>query len=106
MASVESTTTPAGDGRIYLSPELEEDLQRRLDRIEGQVQDVRAMMDEREACEDLLIQLGTVKVSLDQVTFRLLDGHVGMCVTKYMDTGDIQALERLTKALTMVVKKA
>lgn len=106
MANVEGITTPAVDGHAYLSPELEQDLQRRLDRIEGQVQDIQAMMDEREACEDLLIQLGTVKVSLDQVTFRLLDGHVGMCVTRYMDTGDVQALERLTKALTMVVKRA
>jgi len=91
--------------RTYLSPELEQDLRNRLNRIEGHVRGIRRMLDAQEDCEDLLIQMAAVKAALNQATIKLLEGHMDMCVAAYVSTGDSEALDRLTRALGVVLKR-
>lgn len=90
----------------YLSPELEQDIRYRLSRIEGHVRGIQRMLDEQAQCEQLLIQLTAVKAALSQVTVKLLEGHVDMCLTAHLSTGDAEALERLMSALALVLKQA
>jgi DNA-binding FrmR family transcriptional regulator len=54
----------------------------------------------------LLVQIAAVKAALNQVTVKLLEGHMEMCVTAYVSTGDDQVLERLARALALVLKRA
>ena len=90
---------------IYLDPEVEEELQNRLSRIEGHMRGVKRMLAEHASCEDLLVQLSAVRSALNQATARLLENHMETCVAEYVRAGQGEkALRHLKGALTQVVK--
>ena len=90
---------------VYLDPEVEEELQNRLSRIEGHVRGVKRMLAEHAGCEELLIQLSAVRAALNQATARLLENHLETCVADCVRAGQGEkALRELKGALTQVVK--
>ena len=90
---------------IYLDPEVEEDLQNRLSRVEGHVRGIKRMLSEHASCADLLIQLSAVRSALNQATGRLLENHMETCVTDCVRAGQGEkALRELKGALTQVIK--
>lgn len=90
----------------YLDPELVENLQARLNRIEGHVRGIKRMLNDMEDCDSILIQLSAIKSALNQVTIKLLEGHMDTCVTACVQAGDDEALERLKSALALVLKNS
>lgn len=91
----------------YLSPELLENLQVRLNRIEGHVRGVKRMLRDQEDCESILVQTSAIKAALNQVIIRLLEGHMQTCVTDCVKGGDTeQGLQRLQNAMSLVLKNA
>jgi DNA-binding FrmR family transcriptional regulator len=90
----------------YLDPELVVNVQARLSRIEGQVRGVKRMLDEKEECEKILVQMASIRAALNQATIKLLEGHMDTCVTACIHAGDEEALDRLKDALSLVLKKA
>ncbi len=93
-------------GETYLDPELVANVQARLSRIEGQVRGVKRMLDEQEECEQILVQTASIRAALNQVTIKLLEGHMDTCVIGCVRDGDEEALVRLKRALALVLKKA
>jgi len=90
---------------IYLDPEVEEEVQNRLSRIEGHVRGIKRMLSEHASCEELLIQLSVVPASLKQTTVRLLENHMETCVADCVRAGQGEkALRQLKGALTHVIK--
>lgn len=90
---------------IYLDPDVEEDLQNRLSRVEGHVRGIKRMLSEHASCEDLLIQLSAVRSALNQATGRLLENHMETCVAECVRAGEGEkALRELRGALTQVIK--
>ena len=90
---------------VYLEPEVEEELQNRLSRIEGHVRGIKRMLAEHNSCEDLLIQLSAVRSALNQATARLLENHMETCVAECIRAGQgDKALRHLKGALAQVVK--
>jgi CsoR family transcriptional regulator, copper-sensing transcriptional repressor len=59
---------------------VQTDLIQRLKRIEGQVRGIQKMVDEKRACEDILVQLMAVRAALDTVTAQLVVGHTSQCM--------------------------
>ena len=55
-------------------------IQNRLRRIEGQVRGLQRMVGEDAYCIDILTQVSAVQTALEQVSVRVLDGHVRHCV--------------------------
>lgn len=90
----------------YLEPELIEKLQNRLNRIEGHVRGVNGMLQDRESCDDILVQLSAIKAALNQVINKLLEGHMETCLTECAASGDIEALEHFRRSLSLVMKNA
>lgn len=89
----------------YLDPEVEQELQDRLSRIEGHIRGIKRMLAEHASCEDLLIQLSAVRSALNQATARLLENHMDTCVADCVRGGQGEkALRQLKGALTQVVK--
>lgn len=90
---------------IYLDPEVEQELQNRLSRIEGHVRGIKGMLAEHASCEDHLIQLSAVRSALNQATARLLENHLETCVADCVRGGQGEkALRQLKGALTQVIK--
>jgi DNA-binding FrmR family transcriptional regulator len=101
MDKVASEAAPA---ETCLDPELVENLQDRLSRIEGHVRGIERMLDDKEDYEALLVQTAAVKSALNQVIIKLLEGHMETCVADCARRGDVEALERLKTALALVLK--
>lgn len=90
---------------VYLDPEVEQELQNRLSRIEGHVRGIKRMLAEHASCEDLLIQHSAVRAALNQATARLLENHMETCVAEGVRAGQGEkALRQLKGALAQVVK--
>ncbi len=93
--------------RVYLTPEVEKNLDMRLARIEGHVRSIRRMLAEHTDCETLLIQMSAVKAAMNQVIVKTLEGHIETCVSACaQDEETLEALARLRKALALVLKNA
>jgi len=93
--------------KVYLTPEVEKNLDARLARIEGHVRSVRRMLTEHQDCDSLLIQMAAVKAAMNQVIIKLLEGHIETCVTECVATEEgADALEKLKGALAIVLKNA
>ncbi len=98
--------TPYANTITYLEPDLVENLQARLSRIEGHVRGVKRMLESQEDCNDILIQLSAIKEAVNQVTIKLLEGHMQTCVSECALSGDLEALERLNRAMAIVLKSS
>ena len=53
---------------------------KRLKRIEGQVRGLIRMIEEDKSCEEILIQIGSVKSALHKTGQVILEGHLHHCV--------------------------
>lgn len=92
---------------VYLDPELEENIQDRLSRIEGHVGGIKRMLAEHQNCEDILIQMSAVKAALNQATIKLMEGHMETCVVGAMEDGNREeALERLRTAVSTTLRRS
>ena len=58
------------------------DIMPRLRRIEGQVRGVARMVEERRYCIDIIQQLTAARRALDQVSLRVMKGHINTCVSE------------------------
>jgi DNA-binding FrmR family transcriptional regulator len=59
---------------------LEEDIARRLRRIEGQARGVQKMLEDQRDCEEMLTQTMAMRSALDQVGARLMEYHLNRCI--------------------------
>ena len=72
----------------------------RLKRIEGQVRGLQKMVAEDKSCEEILIQIGSVKSALHKTGQVILEGHLHHCVLDAIREGkEDETLKRLTSAL-------
>ncbi len=90
----------------YLTESLLNDLQARLGRIAGQVKALQGMLGRHESCNDILVQLSAVKSALNQVTIKLLEGHMESCVARCIREGDERELQELKDALSLVLRRS
>ena len=90
---------------IYLEPEVEKDLHQRLSRIEGHIRGIKRMLSGHKDCNSLLVQVGAVKAAINQVSVKLLEGHMETCVQDAIQCGEgREALGQLKTAISMVLK--
>lgn len=78
-----------------LSDDEKKKLAHRLNRVSGQVEAVRRMIDEDEYCVDILMQLSAATGALARIGEIILDQHLKRCVRDAMENGD--EAERDTK---------
>lgn len=107
MATKTRTTSQLkSTSSMYLTRQTRADLAARLARIEGHVRAVHKMLDEGEACDDLMTQLAAVRAATTQVIVKLFEGHMATCVKACVQTGKGQeALGGLTSALTTLLRQ-
>ncbi len=67
----------------------------RLNRIAGQIDGVKRMIDDRRYCADILTQLRAIRSAVKSVEGNILEVFLGSCVTDALQSGDADA--RATK---------
>ncbi len=65
---------------MEISPDVMEELQRRLRRVEGQVRGIQNMLTEERECRDVITQIAAASRALEQVGFRLLASGLTSCL--------------------------
>ena len=64
-----------------LSPEVQKDLEQRLQRLEGQVRGVQRMVNEDRECQDILTQLSAIRGAAHQISLLLVENYALDCVS-------------------------
>lgn len=82
----------------------EDDLVKRLRRIEGQVRGVEAMVADDRYCIDVLTQISAVTKALQSVSLLLLDEHLGHCLVQAVAAGGEEADEKLKEASDAIAR--
>ena len=77
----------------------------KLNRITGQVEGIKKMIEERRYCPDILIQLRAARAALHSIEANLLEAHLHACVIEAFNSDDemeknkkIQELKDLYKS--------
>lgn len=60
----------------------------RLNRISGQVDGVKRMIDARKYCPDILAQLRAIRAAINSIEASILETHLDACVTDAFNAGD------------------
>ena len=77
----------------------------RLKRIEGQVRGVTRMVQEQRYCIDIIHQLTAVRRAVDQVSLKIMSGHINSCVSTAIHKRDgAQKIDELMQTIHQFVK--
>lgn len=86
------------------SDEEYKDLLHRLNRIEGQVRGVKAMVEEDRYCIDILTQVSAIQSALHSFNKKLLSQHIKTCVAANIRQGNDEVIDELCHALQKLMK--
>ena len=86
------------------SDELKANITKRLNRIEGQVRGVNKMIDEDKYCDDVLIQIVSIKSALDSVSKLILENHMRGCLVRDIQNGYDETITELLTTIGRMVK--
>lgn len=80
------------------------DLMNRLNRIEGQVRGVKAMVENDAYCVDILTQVSAITAALNSFNKVLLANHIKSCVVTSVKEGDNDIVDELVATIQKMMK--
>ena len=95
------------DGNIgfCLDADTRRRVEHRLNRLAGQVEGIRRMLDEQRGCEEILPQVASIRQAASGLAGELLQAHIGACVRRSVEAGDEeQAVEQIQGVVKGVLK--
>ena len=81
------------------SVQMQEDLQKRLNRVIGQLNGVKAMIDDNRYCGDILIQVAAVESALQSFGYLVLQDHLETCVVEEIQKGNTQIVDEAVELI-------
>jgi DNA-binding FrmR family transcriptional regulator len=83
-----------------LPVDLQENLDKRLQRLEGQVRGVRRMLEEDRDCQDILTQLSAIRGAAYQISLLLVENYAQCCVSHPEEYGSVEeAIAKMVSTL-------
>lgn len=79
-------------------------LMNRLNRIEGQVRGVKAMLEQDRYCVDILTQVSAIQSALNSFNKILLSSHIRSCVTEEIQAGNEEVIDELCETMKKLMK--
>ena len=76
----------------------------RLNRIEGQIRGIRAMVESEAYCNDILTQSAAVSAAMNAFNRELLAAHIRSCVVRDIRAGDDAVVDELVSTLQKLMK--
>ena len=67
----------------------------RLNRISGQINGIKKMIEEDSYCNDVLIQLKATEKSIQSLSNHILENHLYTCVTRDLENGKLETIDEL-----------
>lgn len=76
----------------------------RLSRAIGHLESIKKMVENGRDCSEVLIQLSAVKAAINNTGKVILQDHIQHCLVDAIETGDMEAIEELNKAIDRFIK--
>ncbi len=76
----------------------------RLNRIAGQVQGLKGMVERNAYCTDILVQSSAVNAAINAFNRELLASHIRTCVAQDIRDGKDETIDDLVKTLQKMMK--
>ncbi|WIV10772.1 metal-sensitive transcriptional regulator [Proteiniborus sp. MB09-C3] len=78
---------------------------KRLRRIEGQIKGIQRMVSEDKYCGDILIQIAAARAALNKVGGIILESHMKDCLKKHLESkGEDEVLDNLIDTMIKYTK--
>ena len=74
-------------------------LQNRINRIIGQLNGIKGMIDDNRYCGDILIQIGAVESALQSLGYVVLQDHMQTCVAEEVKKGNEDILTEASELI-------
>lgn len=85
-------------------PEHVKSVLNRLSRAIGHLESIKRMVESGRDCSEVLIQLSAVKAALNNTGKVILQDHIQHCLVDAVETGDMESIEELNKAIDRFMK--
>ena len=77
------------------SDELKADVSRRINRAVGQLNGIKAMVEEDRYCGDVLTQLAAVESAVKAISREVMQDHLETCVVERVQAGDTEVVDEV-----------
>lgn len=77
----------------------------RLNRISGQVNGVKKMVEEDAYCNDLLVQLAAIESAVKSLSNHILENHLHTCILREVQGGNVEAIDEVIELFKKFNKK-
>jgi DNA-binding FrmR family transcriptional regulator len=84
---------------------VKKNLVTRLNRIEGQIRGIKALIEKDTYCDDVITQISATQSALNGVGKLLLEGHLRTCVVERIQEGDEEIIDELLVTVQRLMKK-
>ena len=81
--------------KTYRTEEEKKQLIHRLNRISGQVEGIKKMIEEDRYCDDLLTQLLAVDKAVKSLSSVILEKHMYSCIKKEVSEGSLEVVDEV-----------
>lgn len=78
------------------SEEEKKQLLSRVNRISGQVNGIKKMLEEDDYCNDILIQIVAAEKSLKSLANVMFENHIYRCISNDIEKGNVEVIDELT----------
>ena len=68
----------------------------RINRISGQVNGIKKMLNDDDYCNDILIQIIAAEKSLKSLANIMFENHIYRCVSNDLEKGNMEVIDELT----------
>lgn len=79
-------------------------LMNRLNRIQGQINGIKGMLEKDAYCTDILMQVSAATAALNAFNKELLSNHIKTCVSDHIKQGDDTVVDELVNTLQKLMK--
>lgn len=81
------------------SDETQQNLQRRLNRVIGQLNGVKDMLDDNRYCGDVLTQLAAAESAVRRISEIVLREHMRTCVVEEVQAGNTEVVDEVMELM-------
>ncbi|MDQ3071401.1 MAG: metal-sensitive transcriptional regulator [Acidobacteriota bacterium] len=82
---------------MVVTPEIQQLMVARLNRVEGQLRGIRRMVQEPRLCVEILQQLSAAEAALNRVSLEIFRFHVDTCLPADLNESEATKTQRLTE---------
>ena len=75
----------------------------RLNRVEGQIRGIRAMIEKDAYCDDIINQVFASQAALSAVNKLILESHLRSCVVKKVKNGEDDIIDELMRTIGKLI---